>query len=414
MINFKFMRATSSLVIVALGVSGCSWFLPPHPNSEDREGERVYIKMIESCDDLLVKSETAQADGSNRTAEDYYQAVFGMPCLDAELYSKQRMATIQRTSLVALGTLGAAAVVAAVGLTVDFAVDQLKKEAKRYEAQWQQRIAKGDFWTAVEVPKEKAEAKEIIVSQKCEGQPLQDADPECEVDLREFFEKREVTREWRQKYVGFAVCRVTKETIKRQPDDVTGNTESNPCSMTSASAAKIVFGIAPSPDEKFFLIAPLSFQITKSKAKVLSDRPWTFIPPIIVGKFIDYDGHSIDVDISIEMTAYSVNEKNQGVVTPIAAETFKISDYNIETGETLTSKNDGLQAQPMGWLWGPPATGTPKEHSEAGNFALRVLVTERDSTNAKTYLEAGATRLEEKKTVIQNFIGSQLSSEKKQ
>ncbi len=345
--NASVLRTTTVVSALICALSSCSFFMPSHHNSNAREGERVIITMLKNCDDLGEEGKKA------------YHTVFETQCIEA----KQKP-LIEHATPSFIEPVTAAAAMAAVGLAVDFVANQLKQEAKLYEAQWEQRIAKGDFWSKSKL------ARKGIDSQ------------------------------WTQNYVGFLVCRLTSDAGAEALSAANGNLCDTPF------ASKMVFGFAPSQDQKFFLMAPLSFEVAKAKAKVLSDDWYTLYTPWVLatgpGKFARIQGHSIDVDVFVEMTAYWINDKKESAITPIASFKTTINGYDIEENKRLLP-GSGLPSHPVGWLFAPPPSGAGPNDS-SGNFTLRVQVTERDTLNAKRILEDAASRLEDKKPVIQNII----------
>lgn len=345
---------------VTSSISGCSIFLPGHSNSNARENERVDIQMIETCGQLKETIAAGFFESRLPTVNgqplDAYKEVFGQECQD-------------EVGLEAVPLAAIASVV--VGLGIDYVRDQLKKEATLYEAQWQQRIARDDFWNGS-----------------------------------------------RLKYTGFLVTRTVSDGGDTAASPAAAATSADPKAdalkkAASQAASATMFAFRPSSDGNFFLTAPLAHRVLQSKAKVLSDELVTFVPPWVLltlpGKFARIAGHSIDSDIAVEITAFWLqkqDQKQERKTEAIAAFTVPIRGYDISTNPVLYP-GAGLPRDPVGWLAAVPRS-TAATSGTAGNFTLKVLVTEKDTSNAQKMLVEAADTLEEKKPVIQNFIVEKL------
>lgn len=358
------LAQTMGIIAVASSISGCSIFLPGHSNSNARENERVEIKMIETCAQLdstitgFFDRRPPTVDGKPLSA---YKEVFGEECQDE---ARRESGEEEALPLAAIASV-------AVGLGIDHVRDQLKKEATLYEAQWQQRIARDDFWIGT-----------------------------------------------RPRYVGFLVTRTLSEggetAAKPTAAAVSADPQAEALKNAAAQAASAtVFALRHSKDLEFFLIAPLAHRVQKSKAKVLSDEWVTFLPPWVLltlpGKFARVAGHSIDNDIAVEITAFWVqkqDQKQERKTEAIAAFSVPIRGYDISTKPVLYP-GAGLSRDPIGWLAAVPRS-TSATAGAAGNFTLKVLVTEKDMSNAQKMLVEAADTLEEKKPVVQNFIVERL------
>ncbi|QNT69568.1 hypothetical protein [Defluviicoccus vanus] len=319
-------------LIAATTVSGCAIFLPPHSKSNFREEEEVKIEMIKTCEELNQDIQAVFTDAGDSPKYDPYEKVFGPKCVQLQEPARGG----GRESAVA-----AAVVAAAVGLAVDYVHDQLKKEATLYEAQWEQRIARDDFWSA--------------------GQ---------------------------MKYVGFRVTR----TVEGKP---------------GKPATTAVFAFHPSQDGQFFLVAPMVYRLERAKAKVLSDEWETVATPWVLltfpGKFARIAGHSIDAQVAVEMAAFWLGKDDDRRTESIAAFVLPIRGYNLDKNRVLTP-GDGLPASPVGWLAAVPRSRGADSPAPAGNFTLKVLVTEKDTSNAQQLLVQAADKLQEQKPAVQNYI----------
>ncbi|SUS04694.1 conserved hypothetical protein [uncultured Defluviicoccus sp.] len=361
--GFRGLARAIGAFAVASSISGCSIFLPGHSNSNARENERVDIRMIETCGQLEETVKAGFFDGRLPTVNgeplDAYKEVFGQEC-------KQEEPGLEAVPRVAIASV-------VVGLGIDHVRDQLKKEATLYEAQWQQRIARDDFWNGD-----------------------------------------------RLRYTGFLVTRTVSDGGNTDSGTVTPAAPADPKANALSKAASqassaTVFALRSSADGQFFLIAPLAHRVEQSKAKVLSDEWETFVPPWVLltlpGKFARIAGHSIDSDIAVEITAFWLqkqDQKEERKTEAIAAFSVPIRGYDISTNPVLYP-GAGLPRDPVGWLAAVPRS-TAATSGTAGNFTLKVLVTEKDTSNAQKMLVEAADTLEEKKPVIQNFIVEKLAN----
>lgn len=318
-------------LLATTAISGCSIFLPPHSHSDYRENEEVSIEMIETCTEL--DTEVASLFGA-KPPVDVYDKVFHESCGGSEA---------QREFVPA-----AAAAAAIVGFAIDYVQEQLKKEATLYEAQWEQRIARDDFWTA----------------------PKKDEDHRT------------------MKYVGFKVTR----TVEDKP------------------ASRAIFAFRGSGDGHFLLVAPIAYKLDKAKAKVLSDEWYTTYTPWLLltfpGKFARIAGHSVDTDVAVEMTAFWIDGK-AAKTEAIAAFTVPIKGYDIGDSPVLYP-GKGLPTTPVGWVASVPTssdanTGT-KMGRASGNFTVKVLATEKDTSNAQRLLLQAADKIGQQKPTIQQFV----------
>jgi hypothetical protein len=155
-----------------------------------------------------------------------------------------------------------------------------------------------------------------------------------------------------------------------------------------------------------FRIAPLFFQTRRAKAKVLADEPWTWLPPMLFGKLFRTGGHEIDTTIDIRIDAFWRGKDQLLHTSTVAAETIKFTSYDIKRTPAIcmhacSEKPGGAS----GWLVPVPVSYDERGQPIGdGTFTLKVLVTERDKSNAKRFLEQGATYLKDHKTDIINWL----------
>ena len=98
-------------------------------------------------------------------------------------------------------------------------------------------------------------------------------------------------------------------------------------------------------------------------------------------------------------------------ITKLTATEFQFQGYDISDPKEWTAsgkegKGTKLSQKTAGWLLGAPISLLPNGNvvqppsGYAGTFAVRVLVTEKDPSNAKEDLEKAAKLLEDNKTKI--------------
>lgn len=384
--------ALGSATIVLCGIvsSGCSVFLPRNPNSYEYEGERVTLRMLN-------KDEMKEYD------EDYRKAF------------PERL-----VSAVPVAAIGAAV----VGLAVDVAAKQLSIEATHYEAQFSHTEAFDNFWklagpTPIATPSPTAtpsgrktrlnrhnEREELVYLMAGGGYP---AKPNRGV--KTIIDETDYTVVETDKLVQFYRGIEIKRLVNK-----------------SEEAYKLVLGIAPSDDQQLFVMAPLRFQTKKAKAKVLSDAWWAWLPPMLFGKVWGSNGHEIDSNASIQIEAFWRGQDQLLHTSTVALLNLSFPSYDIDAttllrldpgapmggkcpiaddtpnpqGKCAKSTNEELlHGGKSGYLAGVPvsfdASGAPVG---LGTFTLKALVTEKDNSNAKKYLEAGAKELTDRKSDI--------------
>lgn len=369
-----------TFLLISVFLSGCSFFLPKHPNSLAKDGERIEIVMLTKED---VCSKYKDAYSSVFSHDDIYMKMLCNPP-KAEDANKKEL-------LFEPITIAAAATVA-VGMAIDAASSELQREASDYEAQFKRTKAFDGFWVKTNPKQNKITT--TMESTECTSSPYPEKDKNAK-PLKSckdsHIKKISTTEELKYDYQYFGI-EVTRK-VKGESEPV----------------FKFALGLSPSSDNEMFQMKPMFFQTTKSKAKVLSDKPWTWLPPIVFGKIFRDSGHSIDTDINFQIDAYWRGQDQLQHTSTLAASTFTISDYDIETGTPITDISGG-----SGWLLSVPvsydSSGKPAGDSHnAGTFSVQVLVTEKDHSNAKRYLEQGAQYLKDNKSDIVNKVGQAFS-----
>jgi hypothetical protein len=180
---------------------------------------------------------------------------------------------------------------------------------------------------------------------------------------------------------------------------------------TVQTAFQTVIGFRPSEDGQMFRVAPLLFWTPKTKAKVLDDSWYTWvIPTWAIGKLFRTPGHEIDSNIDFQIEAVWRGADQQLHSNTVASVPIKFTSYGIENPERLIAP---WGPKVSGWLLGVPisynANGTIAEPTgvadrKYGTFNIKVLVTERDKSNAKQLLEQSATLLKDRKSNIVETI----------
>lgn len=356
-------RSVAAMLLAMLPVTGCSVFLPAHGNSQKSRDERVTIEML-TLDEM--KKGEYKAGENTIHFKDLYLAAFGV---DLEPAVGAKFAPL------------AAAVPFVAGLAIDAVVSQLQAEATLYEAQFGDTKAFSGFWIATSEKTEvRSETIEDVFRRKDQSKDFELQTSTKTVTVREDLP------ELQQHHYGLKIARKIIE----------GGQETD--------AFVLVVGIAPSPDGQMFQLAPLLFWAPKVKAKVLSDEYWTWLPPMLLGKLIRKPGHHVDTTVNIQIDAYWRGADQQLHTATLAAIPMSFASYSIDDPKPLKTpwKRGG-----SGWLLAVPVSygpdgkiAKPRQDDEYGTFSVKVLVTERDQSNAKRFLEQGATYLKEHKADI--------------
>jgi len=368
-----------------LSGAGCSFFLPRHPNSLDAKKERVQVRLLASDD---VASDATFCDAyrnafsglGNRSAccsEAPVQAlatiasfvvtdasgrvVFESPDLDRSQDIFDRLTTTATAQF--LPALAAPAAGLAAEFAVDYVRKQLEEEATKYTAQFDALAYFDDFWVM--------ETADLLL-ESAKGHGLY---------------RRETS--YKQRYCGIEVARTTSD---HGPDD---------------PAFRLRLGMAPSKDQQFLVTAPLSVVTRAAKAKVLDDRWWTQV--LLYGFALDADDE-VSTHVDVELAAVRRTQAPGPSDAVYRAEkllalSFDLPRQNLDQPKELTvsgaSANDTLPTRVGGWFGAVPRSfderGVPVGE---GTGTVRVLVTERDPSNAKKAVEQAATQLSNAKEKI--------------
>lgn len=148
-------------------------------------------------------------------------------------------------------------------------------------------------------------------------------------------------------------------------------------------------GIHYTEDQRLFVVKPLSFNLSKAKAKIVGNGllSWLVLYPHL---FMQPDG-KMSSTADFKFDGY-VTDKNQTLQTiPMGAFSFKFTGYDIAHPKELTI-GKGIPNHASGFLAVAPRSygdgGSNLVMSDyAGNFTLTVNVTEADSSNVKQNLE---------------------------
>ncbi|MDX2170578.1 MAG: hypothetical protein SF182_26130 [Deltaproteobacteria bacterium] len=390
------VRLATGLLLSWL-VSGCAVFLPRHPNSLDSKGEAVTVTLL----DPLQFANTGKCDAYRKAFETRGDSIgccslatpSPMTLLFTFIVTKngvvifettdQKQAKLRYQELTAKAAVSfapAALAVPAAALATEFAVDFVKKEleeeATRYSAQFQGQAFFDDFWVVAATDIEN------------EHQTVTRTDSKGRVSTDLFaWGSRETT--YRQRYCGIEITRTTKAHPKATP------------------AFRLILGLAPSKDQQFLLAAPLSAQTQAAKAKVLDDRWWTQV--FLYGFALDA-GDEVETHVDAEILA---NWRTQNPSASDAmyrsekllALSFDVPRQNLDKGfERVVGENRPKRRLPKrvgGWFGAVPRSfnelGVPVGE---GTGTVRVLVTERDPSNAKQNLQKAATELANSKDKI--------------
>jgi hypothetical protein len=295
------------------------------------------------------------------------------------------------------------AIDAIAGFAIDFVAAQLTQEATRYESQFKKTITGDEFWTLTDTAPQPitmlTTEKKIVITRQ------ETADSIVASDKDQFDLKPPITRQTQltndtvsttqlthlvQNYWGFVITRNVK--IADDPQ---------------ALAFNLVVGIAPSQDQQMFRLAPLVFEEPYAKAKVLSDRWYTWLQPwTLPGKIIKVPGHTINSTTTITITAYWMDKAQQFQVKQLAGFSIPINGYDI-TNHPKLLPGKGLAAQSTAWLPSVPiSTDAYGKAIGRGTFTISALVDEKDASNTQQYLEQAADLVKQEKPAIIQLIPS--------
>jgi len=354
------------LVVVLSGIlGGCAVFLPAHSRSNKRGQERVAIRLL---DLPALKQSKNYLNG--------YEQAFGVASIPSVDPCKRPDSRAEVAPVAALASI-------AIGFAVDFIKQRLEQEASLYEAQFSVTATDDKFWCLVNTVAVKPTKRVVTTTRRVRKSDSDDSPWRLDPPVTQVTEEISVatgSASWAQRYYAFEVIRSVEENwFDRQGED------------ERREASRIVFGLRPSADQQMLRVAPIYYQAGYAKAKVLSDEWFSWLVLPVFGKLLKVPGHYLDVEIGVELDGYWRAPDQQLRTTRVAAFTTQVNGYDLDTSQALLP-DAGLGSGTGGWLVGVPVSygpeGTPAvgRGSEAGTFALRLIVTERDSSNAKKYL----------------------------
>ncbi|MBK7974711.1 MAG: hypothetical protein IPK07_16015 [Deltaproteobacteria bacterium] len=380
--SIEWLRHTFVAVCWVSGL-GCSVILPAHPRSLDRDGEDVTVRML-GCADLA--ADAALRDAYRATFQVSTETVCARALTSETEYVLRRgsdvlyagpslNAALERVSSFSASALPAIAVQAgawAAGAAVDFVARELAEEADRYTAQYEGRVFFDRFWTRELSPEEPATLTAV------QARALAESGAELSVRRASM----------RQTYLGFELRRSTR---------------------AHTPSFRLVMGIAPSADQQVFSLAPLVAERASSKAKVLADRGWTYLP-IPYGWLLDAgDEVATHVDLEVVATWRTAKDKagEQSIRTDkLASLSFDLPDQRLPRGiatdgAAASGASAGALASPGsrgGWFGAIPTSFDFRGRDVGlGTGSIRVLITERDPSNAKKDLEKAAEAVAKQK-----------------
>lgn len=375
---FKTRRLrTATIVASLLPATACHLVLPANHFSYDVEGESITIKML----DL-----EAMRTGGHEAIYDRAFETIGFPLPDAgpatssggvRSYFEVRD---ENNNIVTLGNTLAdvsknlaeykpaalpALAAPIIGLAVDFAMDfvkgQIQEEAGKYEMQFEGIGYIDKFWQRQEDPV-KLGAEDTLGKQ-------------LEQKRLRLFQISLV-----QHYYGFEVVRATTAHPANDP------------------AFRLLFGVAPSSDRQVFLIAPLLAKTHSARVKVLSRRWWTWFP-IPYGWALDASDE-VQTKVNVELSAIW-RERQSGAFDQrfqhdkLMSFTFDLPTQHLSGDNAALEVGGKLPLWIGGWFGSVPISFDALNQPVGnGTGTLRVVVTERDPSNAKQRLEQAAEAIE--------------------
>ena len=343
------MPSREALVSFALAVGllmamGCAHIedvlLPAHPNSHDRDGERVAVIPL-TLENM--KSELADMANYVRDEEEREQLRLVGEAIEAAVKEQDK----RKIDLEAIAT-GISALRADYEPTYKRPKESTKS---RYEAQYSKRAVFDPFWTIA-------------------GDSL--------------------TTEW----VGFELIRITSRS-RREP------------------AFRLICAMLPSADGLAFTVRPLVAPVDRAKAKVLHTRWWQFWTWFY--SWLLRPGDEVKIVIDMEIEASWVDFEHAAHHDIIGAFRFSLPRYSLSESQTLALQpgvllagTDFGQLPPArrrlrraaafgfegGWFPIVPTYKNDEGHVVSqGILAVRIIVTERDPSNARKLSEAGGSIL---------------------
>jgi len=370
-----------------LAVAGCSLVLPRNPNSYEFEHEKITVHLMSFDDMRKYEQQYDEAFEDIVTLQSAPTWPSGLPTVyELRTSTGDLVATAGSLSEVAAAVSefkpAALPLLAAplAGLAADFAVSyvkrQLEREATKYEAQFEGLAFVDRFWL----------------------RDVQPVDLKDQGALQKALDQKHLTLTKvaiRQRYYGFEVLRTTEDHGSGDP------------------AFRLVCGIAPSSDHQVFLLAPLLLETKAAKAKVLSARWWTYVP-IPYGWALDASDE-VSTRINIELTAIwrerQADAFDQRFQTDkLISFSFDVPNQDLSDPKPLTVPN-GLPRNIGGWFGSVPISfDALNQPVGTGTAVLRVLVTEKDPSNAKKRLEEAADQVEKQRETIKTKAGETVNN----
>lgn len=379
--------------IVVVSQLGCSVFIPAHRHSNERRGERVGIRMLDLG---AVHADPALRDGWAKAFGASLPSPDGARCADDAARAE------------IAGPAGALASIA-VGFAVEYVRKSLQEEATLYEAQYGTRIADDKFWCttpSAEVTRTRRTTTTTRRKKQSEGEsdftldpPITEVTEEVETLQAKFGSETGMRA---QRYYGIEVTRSVECPLHERIAGVLGGGAGGD---GRCAASRIVYGLRPASDQQLLRIAPIHFATPLAKAKVPSDEWWSWLSPTFwAGKFARTPGSTVDVDVALEVEAYWKGKDQQLNLAKVATVETKIGGYQLDTPAVL-APDSGLGVADGGWLLGVPVSFDSGGRAVGlGTFTVRALVTERDTSNARKWLERGAEIVGEQGKRLQDAV----------
>lgn len=229
------------------------------------------------------------------------------------------------------------------GLAVDYVKRVMQAESNRYEAQFGKRVACDGFW------------------------------------------KSNSGKKWLQEYYGIEVVRTTAK-------------------HTEPPSFKLVCGVGQSLDGALFRVVPLAYQRASTKAKILSYRWYSWlIPPFLHPLFMNA-GSEVETTVGFEMDAFWVDGAGHLQSAKAGMFTIPLPPWDLDAVEMKAQKKNEIpRDQFYGPFGGIPVSAgiVPGESDKrVGAFDLKVMVTERDPSNARPYIDKGIEALNQNRDQI--------------
>ena len=362
----------------------CKILLPAHPNSNARSSQDVKLQFL--TDDDITNDPNLKAA---------YDVAF------PELLNKDRESRVT--------PLAAPLAAAAIGAGINYISQSLKQEAELYEQQWIQKpLWTNGFWVLSNKPIPKRDDTSVVESESFTEKTTREITvhpgPATTNEIRTETSIINLSTNhvavWADNYIqniyGFRLRRYVKDKV----------------------ASELAFGFAPVEGQGLFFVKPLSYQCTKARAKVLSNRfPVSYLA--VFPWILKYPGTFVSTTVDVSIAAEWV-EKLKVHTDTIASFKLTYPDYNIADGKPwfLGQKGSKIPNAPVGVFGGVPISSDSKGQPIAeqgrgklkhlGVFSIGVVVTEKDASNAKNQIEYLETVLDKNKTNIQSKASSLL------